>query len=369
MPAPDPGYDEAPLALLYAQALSASRHERARLLRVMGDSALFVSGFFADSLNRTLVDLAYYRAMGGQAYARLSREEASLGYAPDVFEELSGRFTEFADVLSEVSEASRLVSDRSVLQLYERWVQTGSRRAAVLLAERGIAPVGPGDGRRIDRPAPGPPAGRAAAAGVALRAGARRPPSPTSCSAEEEAAAYPGGGSRTLVTQDGDQVSLGVVLERETFALLAGADPRVRLDHGNLGAFCTLTEEVSHFVYLHFCARASRSVTQLELELQAEVDKYLTAVFLLCLQNEGAVSPRLRDLLFRRYRLAAPLSAEQAERYRAASVLAYRYCSCLESRYLRAVARLADLAREARRFYRLGQREKLERIADLRSAA
>ena len=147
LPPPDPGYDETPLAMLYVQAMQASRHERARLLRVMGDSALFVSGFFADSLNRTLVDLAYYRAIGGQAYARLSREERTLGYAPDVFEELSGRFTEFADVLSEVSEKSRLTSDRSVLQLYERWVQTGSRRAAVLLAERGIAPVGPGDGR------------------------------------------------------------------------------------------------------------------------------------------------------------------------------------------------------------------------------
>ena len=58
---------------------------------------------------------------------------------------------------------------------------------------------------------------------------------------EEEAAAYPGGGSRTLVTQEGDLVALGVVLERDTFALLAGADPRVRLDQGNLGAFCTLT--------------------------------------------------------------------------------------------------------------------------------
>jgi len=186
---------------------------------------------------------------------------------------------------------------------------------------------------------------------------------------EEEAAAYPGGGSRTLVTQDGDQVGLGVVLERETFALLAGADPRVRLDQGNLGAFCTLTEEVSHFVYLHFCARTSRSVTQLELELQAEVDKYLTTVFLLCLQNDGAVSARLRDLLFHRYRLAVPLSAEQVERYRAASALAYRYCSHLESRYLRGSrpSRLEDLAREARRFYRLGQREKLERIADLPS--
>ena len=186
---------------------------------------------------------------------------------------------------------------------------------------------------------------------------------------EEEAAAYPGGGSRTLVTQDGDQVGLGVVLERETFALLAGADPRVRLDQANLGAFCTLTEEVSHFVYLHFCARTSRSVTQLELELQAEVDKYLTTVFLLCLQNDGAVSARLRDLLFHRYRLAGALSAEQAERYRAASALAYRYCSYLESRYLRGSrpSRLEDLAREARRFYRLGQREKLERIADLPS--
>jgi hypothetical protein len=135
---------------------------------------------------------------------------------------------------------------------------------------------------------------------------------------EEEAAEYPGGGSRTLVTQDGDQVALGVVFEREIGPLLAGADPRVRLDHANLGAFCTLTEEVSHFVYL----------------------------------------------LFRRYRLAEPLSAEQAERYRTASGLAYRYCSYLESRYLRA-SRLADLAREARRFYRLGQREKLERIAAL----
>jgi hypothetical protein len=181
---------------------------------------------------------------------------------------------------------------------------------------------------------------------------------------EEEAATYPGGGSRTLVTQDGDLVSLAVVLDGGIFTLLAGADPRVRLDHDNLGAFCTLTEEVSHFVYLHFCARTSRSVTQLELELQAEVDKYLTAVFLLCLQNEGAVSPRLRELLFRRYHLAARLSVEQAERYRAASALAHRYCSYLEAAYLRR-SRLADLAREARRFYRKGQREKLERIASL----
>ena len=64
-----------------------------------------------------------------------------------MFSELAGRFGEFADVLAEVAETSRLASDASVLRLYERWVQTGSRRAAALLAERGIAPCCPGEGR------------------------------------------------------------------------------------------------------------------------------------------------------------------------------------------------------------------------------
>ncbi len=76
-------------------------------------------------------------------------------------------------------------------------------------------------------------------------------------------------------------------------------------------------------------------MTQLELELQAEVDKYLTALFFLGLQNEGAVSTRLRQLLFGRYRLAEGLSAESAERYHEASRLANRYCGWLEARYLR----------------------------------
>jgi hypothetical protein len=144
LPAPEPGFDEMPLALLYVRALESSRFERARLLRALGDSALFVSGFFADSLQGKLVDLGYYRKLGGQAYARLSRQDGWMEYEPRVFGELAQRFGEFADVLSEVSESSRLASGcRSVVQLYERWLQTGSKRAAALLADRGITPVAP----------------------------------------------------------------------------------------------------------------------------------------------------------------------------------------------------------------------------------
>ena len=140
LPAPEPGFDEMPLALLYVHALRASRPERARLLRAMGDTALFVSGFFASSLDGKLVDSEYYRAMGGHAYSRLSQEERlPLGHS--VFSELAERFSAFADVFSEVSEASRLTTNHSVVKLYDKWLATGNRRAALLLAERGIAPV------------------------------------------------------------------------------------------------------------------------------------------------------------------------------------------------------------------------------------
>lgn len=148
LPGREPSYDEVPLALLYVRALTASRFERARRLRDMGDTALFVSGFFADSLGDKDADVRYYATLGGRAYSRLSREhEGPGGVGPTVFSELAGRFRQLADVLAEVSEKSRLQTPASVLRLYERWIKTGSQRAAALLAEHGIAPVGPGDER------------------------------------------------------------------------------------------------------------------------------------------------------------------------------------------------------------------------------
>jgi len=146
LPPAEPGFDEMPLAVLYVRAIQSSRYERARLLRLLGDNALFVSGFFADSLHRGLVDVGYYRALGGRAYSRLGLEEER-GPGPVVFRELAGRFMEFADLLQEVSETSRLTTSASVVKLYERWVLTGSRRAALRLNEQGINPVAPGEGR------------------------------------------------------------------------------------------------------------------------------------------------------------------------------------------------------------------------------
>jgi hypothetical protein len=148
LPGREDGYDETPLALLYVRALDASPLERARRLRATGDTALFVSGFFAESLGDTQADVRYYATLGGRAYSRLSLEHEGPGRpGPAVFSELAERFRQFVDVLAEVSEQSRLSSPASVLRLYERWVQTGSRRAAALLAAQGISPVASGEDR------------------------------------------------------------------------------------------------------------------------------------------------------------------------------------------------------------------------------
>ena len=142
LPGREPGFDETPLALLYVRALEASGWERARRLRATADTALFVSGFFPDSLPRGDRDLGYYASLGEQAYARLGRDhEREAPATTGVFTELASRFREFMDLLTEIGEKTRLTTPASLVRLYERWRRTGSRRAALLLVEQGLTPA------------------------------------------------------------------------------------------------------------------------------------------------------------------------------------------------------------------------------------
>ncbi len=134
-----------PLTELYAEALEAPSLEiQTRSLKRLGDVALLISGIFSDSLNRKLVDVDYYIAMGGGAYghlAELIRDSLSGRALGSIFRELSRKFADFVDVLGEVSEEANLTSTRDVLRLYEIWLRTGSRRAAGRLRRLGIEPV------------------------------------------------------------------------------------------------------------------------------------------------------------------------------------------------------------------------------------
>jgi len=135
-----------PLAVRLAHALQADGIQRREGLRQVGDVSLFLSGFFADSLARKLVDVDYYITVGGFAYGYLSRQGD--GCAP-IFSELAEKFTRFVDVLSEVSERSLCASNSDLLRLYEKWLKTGSARSGQLLAERGVVPNASVRGSRV----------------------------------------------------------------------------------------------------------------------------------------------------------------------------------------------------------------------------
>jgi hypothetical protein len=142
--ATDRQLDDTPLALVLAKAMSAGLTEQTQLLKLLGDRALYVSGFFSDSLARQVVDVDYYVQMGGIAYGRLagvmkgSRRPSAYG---DLFEELATRFPKFVEVLNEVSEGMSLTSNAGLLRLYERWLKTGSQRVADQLSKEGIVPT------------------------------------------------------------------------------------------------------------------------------------------------------------------------------------------------------------------------------------
>ncbi len=142
---------EEPLAIILLRALEATGDARVRELRRLGDTALFVSGFFGDSLARSAVDVDYYIAMGGNAYAAVGQVERRRGLEP-LYGELSGRFGLFVDCFAEIAELSELRSNRGLVRLYERYLRTPSERVAQLLRERGLSllegPGGPPRGSR-----------------------------------------------------------------------------------------------------------------------------------------------------------------------------------------------------------------------------
>jgi hypothetical protein len=125
-----------PLALILLRALRADRRTRAAGLRRLGDTALFVSGFFGDSLARTNVDVDYYIAMGERAYGSLAETERG---HDDLFGELASRFGQFVDLFAEIAELSELRSNRGLVRLYERFLATRDARVAERLRERGLA--------------------------------------------------------------------------------------------------------------------------------------------------------------------------------------------------------------------------------------
>jgi len=162
-----------------------------------------------------------------------------------------------------------------------------------------------------------------------------------------------------IVAEQGDTLSLGLFIDARVLARLEHRDPYDALDQQNIADYLTVAEGVSHFVYVAWNAGFDRPVTLLELELQAEVDKYVLAAWLLREQCAGRFPRELHRILFERARIDPTAADGRTGLYRMASEYAQRFCRRVASGFMRGRrgATRESLA-ELRRFYRWGSARK-----------
>lgn len=161
---------------------------------------------------------------------------------------------------------------------------------------------------------------------------------------------------------DGSELALSLYLDPRLLERLAGADPLTELNGANVGDWWTALEGVSHFLYLAWNAGHDKPVSLLELEMQAEVDKYVVSYWLMRRQYPGHFPAELRRALFERTHVDPRLAAERRALYREASCYAARFCRRLERRLGARDAGEREVLTELRRFYRLGNARKRAHI-------
>jgi hypothetical protein len=128
-----------------------------------------------------------------------------------------------------------------------------------------------------------------------------------------------------LVSETSEGFELALYIEPELLARVSSCSPL----EGDLGDFCEVAEGVSHFLYLEQSAQLERRVSLLELEAQAEVDKFALCTLLRWRKNVGSWGTTLVGRLFERIQFRDGLSVAERWRYFEANRLAKLFCSRL----------------------------------------
>lgn len=159
---------------------------------------------------------------------------------------------------------------------------------------------------------------------------------------------------------EGEDVSIGIYLHpivREELSDFRRWNQDVWTE-SQRHAFVTATEEVSHFNYFLYHAEKGRAISQFELELQGEIDKFMLLFFSPNKKTSGQKFESLFETLFSKFRYAQGLTIEEKERYENAHIFGKKFIlgikKSLDTRegVLKAVEHL-------RKFYRLSSAEKV----------
>lgn len=135
---------DTPLAFLLKRAIESPIDERVKILKILGDTSLYISGFFQDYFNRKTYNIDYFITLGIGAYSDVSvitRDRFRDHDFATLYEDLATYFPNIVEVVSHISDGLDTPKHKNILAMYERWVSKKSGRLFNKLREHGIVPV------------------------------------------------------------------------------------------------------------------------------------------------------------------------------------------------------------------------------------
>ena len=161
-----------------------------------------------------------------------------------------------------------------------------------------------------------------------------------------------------LVCEEADGMSLSLFLDGDMLSRLESDNPLENLCIEHLDDFCKVLEGISHFNCMAWKAQRERTVSLLELELQGEIDKFISAMLLAEGQDNGEMLDGLHTRLFDKVSYRGDLNADAASRYRDANDYAARFCAPIRSAWRESGLPVDEL----RHFFRLQLQDKISFI-------
>lgn len=125
------------LAEMFLTANQSGARQRFENLKRLGDSSLYISGFFSDSFQRKIIDVDYYVDIGKMAFDSLSNDVEEDLFAK-LYKEISQQFLGLVDVLSLISQKAKITDEENILRMMDVYAKTGSTLIEKTLVEKGV---------------------------------------------------------------------------------------------------------------------------------------------------------------------------------------------------------------------------------------
>lgn len=137
---------DTPLAIMLKKAVESAPGTQVKMYKRLGDTSLYVAGFFQGYFTRKTFDIDYYISMGSSAYSHVSvimRDRHNDAYFRQMYQSLAADFQKLVEIVSIIAEEHPMnqKNDVNLLGIYEQWMKTQSDRLRKILEEQGIQPL------------------------------------------------------------------------------------------------------------------------------------------------------------------------------------------------------------------------------------